>query len=73
MSRFRKITVSGDEDAKHDRVARDMSDEVLYRAQRDLEDRTGVTQRDAEGRWIISRLAAIRREIQRRNKTRATP
>lgn len=69
--RFRKITVSGEEADKHDRVARDMSAEVLFRVNRDLEDRKGVDRGNAEGRWVIERLAAVRREIERRSKLKA--
>jgi hypothetical protein len=69
--RFRKVTVSGDEAAKHDRVAKDMSREVLFRVHRDLEDRKDVDRSTIEGRWIIERLAAVRREIERRSKLKA--
>jgi hypothetical protein len=65
--RFRKTVVSGDEAAKHDRAVRDLSQEALLAAQADLS-RRKADRSDQEGRWVIERLAALRREIQRRGK-----
>lgn len=58
------------ERADHDTAAAALSDWVLLAAARDLGGRGGANQREAEGRWVLGRLAALAREIDRRGLNR---
>ena len=54
----------------HDAAAAALSDWVLLAAARDLGSRGAASQRDPEARWVMGRLAALAREIDRRGLNR---
>jgi hypothetical protein len=55
------------EAARHDLVVRDYSDHTLIAAAQDLHPRAAWDRKDPEQRFIMSRRAALQREILRRD------
>jgi hypothetical protein len=54
----------------HDAAVAELSDAVLLSAARDLGGRRAINQRDPEARWVLGRLGALAREIDRRRLNR---